>query len=455
MIPRRRSWLGERYITKACLLIGQVASALLLIPAGARAYDTTTVNGTNPAYLTVAVGETKTVTFQAVDASFNPIPSLPVTLFYYTAYNYTGDPYFSALPLAPPTNANGTGIPAYLTDASGQLQIQITGTQPASGRVIEFLIPQAAFANATLIVDVTPGCSTQNVKVNITTPVAGTNFFISAVPQMPAINVTAAVSNVLNPSCFSYLWTYNIVQTFTVLDSSGNIVSTPFVLSNGTNPDTTSVGQWTPAFPNLAGGGLAISVNYANSNTMLMNLKIYGSNPDKETLKSLLTPPPDNRFDPSFDQVIAYMETNVTNKGLVQFWHQFDTSTAPMGGPVDALGNPITGLPLHSKSDCCGYGAMQLTNPAPTIDQLWDWVSNINGGKQVITSKYTQAKAYLDQHPSYTVPMLEEETYQRYNTGHFWCWKGSQWVQCPPTGYGKQAMGILNQVSTGNPPTNW
>jgi len=334
-----------------------VTSVLLFVPIGAAAFATTTVDGTNPAYLTLAVGETKIVTFKVVDASFNPISGLPVTIFYYTAYNYNGDPYFSVQALAPPTNANGTGIPAYLTDAAGQVQFAITGTQPAVGRVVQFLIPLAAFSNASLVVNVTsplPSPSitsiaptsgpvgtcvainglnfgsyqasssfvrfgsingsisswtdtqinvkapsavsgvvpvtvatsggTSNAKdfnyvsaqVSITSPAPLTNFFIGPEPQMPLINAAATISNVPNPACFIYTWTYNISRTFTVLDSNGSLISKLYILSNIGNPDVILGGQWTPNFgASFAGGSLTISVQVANVSTTQNTLSVY------------------------------------------------------------------------------------------------------------------------------------------------------------------------------------
>src|SRR5207249_3918171 len=101
----------------------------------------------------------------------------------------------------------------------------------------------------------------------------------------------------------------------------------------------------------------------------------------------LLGSPPDNRFSSAFDQVIAYKETNVKRNNMIQLWHQYDTSTAPAGGPVDSEGKPTAGLPLQS-ADLIGYGIMQISNPAPTLDKLWDWASDVAAGVSVIQIKY-------------------------------------------------------------------
>lgn len=46
------------------------------------------------------------------------------------------------------------------------------------------------------------------------------------------------------------------------------------------------------------------------------------------------------------------------------------------------------GAPLWSRDGLHGVGLMQLTNPAPTPDQVWDWRWNIAGGVSLLEEKF-------------------------------------------------------------------
>lgn len=47
----------------------------------------------------------------------------------------------------------------------------------------------------------------------------------------------------------------------------------------------------------------------------------------------------------------------------------------------------IDGVPLWSRDGKHGVGIMQLTNPAPSDDQVWDWRQNVEGGARLFDQK--------------------------------------------------------------------
>src|SRR6202035_2520885 len=50
--------------------------------------------------------------------------------------------------------------------------------------------------------------------------------------------------------------------------------------------------------------------------------------------------------------------------------------------------------PLFSQDNRGGVGICQLTDPAPTDDQVWSWRANLNGGISLWASKEAVARAY-------------------------------------------------------------
>ena len=52
------------------------------------------------------------------------------------------------------------------------------------------------------------------------------------------------------------------------------------------------------------------------------------------------------------------------------------------------------GEPKWSSDGLHGVGFMQVTNPAPTIDDAWNWMTNINDGVNLFNQKLTDANSY-------------------------------------------------------------
>lgn len=77
-----------------------------------------------------------------------------------------------------------------------------------------------------------------------------------------------------------------------------------------------------------------------------------------------------------------------------------------------------------------GYGLTQITNPAPTYEQVWSWKENIKVGSNLYQEKQKIAKNYLSKDDrDYTEEQLKLETLSRWNGGayHVWSAASQQW----------------------------
>ncbi|AMU08560.1 hypothetical protein A2T82_19905 [Burkholderia cenocepacia] len=76
-----------------------------------------------------------------------------------------------------------------------------------------------------------------------------------------------------------------------------------------------------------------------------------------------------------------------------------------------------------------GYGMTQMTNPAPTYEQVWNWKENIKVGIKLYQEKQGYAKNDLAGHP-YTEDQLIRATFSRWNGSVYYRWDESSkaWV---------------------------
>jgi hypothetical protein len=91
-----------------------------------------------------------------------------------------------------------------------------------------------------------------------------------------------------------------------------------------------------------------------------------------------------------------------------------------------------------------GYGITQVTNPAPSYDQIWSWKSNILAGSALYKQKVKEAKNYLgSQERAYTESQLQHEVFSRWNGGsyHEWDSISKAWIR---------KKNILCDSTTGN-----
>ncbi len=100
-----------------------------------------------------------------------------------------------------------------------------------------------------------------------------------------------------------------------------------------------------------------------------------------------------------------------------------------------------TGLPVMSFDR--GFGMCQLTSPAPTAAQVWNWKKNLDGGLALFAVKVSDAKRYLATHGTYTADQLKYEAVCRWNGGsyHEWDAAAKAWVR---------KTNILCDTKTGN-----
>lgn len=82
-----------------------------------------------------------------------------------------------------------------------------------------------------------------------------------------------------------------------------------------------------------------------------------------------------------------------------------------------------------------GYGLAQLTKPAPTYQQAWNWKENIKAGLKLYQAKRKEARSYLRTRGvnSFTDQQLQLETFSRYNGGvyHKWNAEEKRWIRNP------------------------
>ncbi|AQQ40194.1 hypothetical protein A8E81_02775 [Burkholderia cenocepacia] len=66
-----------------------------------------------------------------------------------------------------------------------------------------------------------------------------------------------------------------------------------------------------------------------------------------------------------------------------------------------------------------GFGMTQMTNPAPSYEQVWSWKENIKAGVKLWQQKQTDAIKHFDGVP-YTEEQLRRETFSRWNGGAYY-----------------------------------
>lgn len=70
-----------------------------------------------------------------------------------------------------------------------------------------------------------------------------------------------------------------------------------------------------------------------------------------------------------------------------------------------------------------GYGIAQMTNPAPSYEQVWNWKANIEAGSSLYKDKVRAAKRYLGQAGrTYTDDQLQHEVFSRWNGASYHVW---------------------------------
>jgi hypothetical protein len=201
--------------------------------------------------------------------------------------------------------------------------------------------------------------------INIELVTAGPAFFITAEPAMPQVTVRAVVDDA-DADALTYNWSVSIVFDATKCRHGRPANSTTSSFSA-----ITTVPEFTPEFPEIRGGDLQIGVSVSVADQTITaattGLKIGGTNPALADLRDAIVEEPLRR--------LVRQES-----GGRQF------VAAPEGG--QAL------CPLFSGDNLGGAGLLQVTNPAPTQDEIWSWRANVAAARRLWAQKVAVAKAF-------------------------------------------------------------
>jgi hypothetical protein len=104
-----------------------------------------------------------------------------------------------------------------------------------------------------------------------------------------------------------------------------------------------------------------------------------------------------------------------------------------------------------------GYGLMQIDNtPSAVEEKLWNWKSNIDGGKSRFTTAKSEVQEYIDENnATYVDSIFYMNAYQNYNSGirRYWDWDKRKeiWKESENKGnnpeYGRNVYNLLKQLN--------
>jgi hypothetical protein len=198
---------------------------------------------------------------------------------------------------------------------------------------------------------------------------AGPKFAISADAVMPAITVTATLSGVRVDPKTPPIYGFTASLTF-----SGNV--TPH--GNGRSTQHRAITAQTGPrntfaipFTEVRGGALLVNVSVrigaaAPIIVASQNLTIVGTNPTPAAIKSY---------------------ANSIGATKVRFRKQMRQESS-----LEQFRS--TGWPKYSSDNLGGVGLCQITRPAPTADQVWNWKDNVDAGWALYGVKEAAARAY-------------------------------------------------------------
>lgn len=228
-------------------------------------------------------------------------------------------------------------------------------------------------------------------------PAKDAEFFIDAQAKFPQIRFEIDTQQ---PAPFTWNWTLQWDAKVSGLRESAKRGSKLKTFKE-TGSFESSDKFWVASLDKVLGGTLTVEVK-AGTETFRRSAKIKGKNPAQADVEALLTTLQDTD---GFSKILA-QESRFKNF-------------------IDADGEPIVAFD-H------GYGMTQMTNPAPSYEQVWNWKENVKGGVSLYQQKQKAAKTYLGQAGrSYTAEQLRLETWSRWNGGgyHQWDAKSNAWLR--------------------------
>ena len=185
--------------------------------------------------------------------------------------------------------------------------------------------------------------------------------------QMPVIMAEAGITGVTPDPSSSTRFTWLVKIHFQCSDCSNGFdkeITDQFQL-------TSMGGKCAIKFPHVRGGDLTITVSAdlatGSYEKISKGLKIRGVNPARHEINAACG-------------IEALQKICCQESRRRQFDAPAETGVAD--------------CPLFSQDGLGGVGLMQITNPAPTDDDHWDWRANISHGVQIFNSKRATASRY-------------------------------------------------------------
>ncbi|WP_118181429.1 hypothetical protein [Paraburkholderia phosphatilytica] len=134
---------------------------------------------------------------------------------------------------------------------------------------------------------------------------------------------------------------------------------------------------------------------------------------------------------PAKPDVVAFLSTLPDTVGLDKLIEQ----ESQFKNFINADNEPVVAFDS-------GYGLTQMTSPAPTYEQVWNWKENVKAGAKLFQDKQAAAKKLLKAHP-YTSDQLSMETYGLWNGSRYYQWnpQSQAWERDPS---------VLCDPATGN-----
>jgi hypothetical protein len=194
---------------------------------------------------------------------------------------------------------------------------------------------------------------------------AGPQFAITAAAVMPTITVTATLKNVtLDPRAPPPMYEWKATLAFT-----GSVCPHGTLRNTSHSDMPAQIGpsnRFVIPFIEVRGGALVVTLSVRIGTQTLQatseNLTIVGTNP---TVGAIGIEAPANQ---AFRKLMR-LESSL---------RQFQTAACP----------------LFSADNQGGVGLCQITNPAPTADEIWNWKSNVAAGWRLYQDYERRARAY-------------------------------------------------------------
>lgn len=231
-------------------------------------------------------------------------------------------------------------------------------------------------------------------------PSKGQIFHLTSAPKLPDISFQIDTSD---PPPYHWKWSIQWPANVSGLKESAHRGHSLKTFKESGSFDSNEK-SWKVDFEGkILGGTLTVEVT-SSCSAFKRSIYIKGENPSK-------------------DDAEAYIKTIPDTEGFAKLLEQ-ETHFKQF---INADGYPVVAFDG-------GYGITQLTNPAPTYEQAWNWKENTLAGSKLYQQKQKIAKAYLSQKGrTYSDEQLRLETWSRWNGGsyHIWDEKTKAWIRNP------------------------